>query len=365
MLLIRILLLPLSFLYGCIVGLRNKLFDWKILSSERFNIPVISVGNLTVGGTGKSPHIQYLIELLRHHYKVATVSRGYKRKTKGFFEVLSSSSVEEVGDEPKQFKMNFPDVLISVGEKRADAIHELLKKEESPEVILLDDAYQHRWVKAGLNILLIDYNYLQEPDFMLPSGTLREWKSGQSRADIIILTKAPKILSPMEKRRFIEVMAPTPNQILYFSYIQYQRLKPLTPAAEKLLAEVGELKLSEYKILLFTGIANSGPLLAHLSDNSREVQEMKFPDHYNFNVDDLTQISTRYRNLLSNKKVVITTEKDAVRLMENASIDMLAAIPLFYLPIEIKFHEETNSFNEQVLDFIKHTRNSAVHSVAN
>ncbi|MCX6181159.1 MAG: tetraacyldisaccharide 4'-kinase [Bacteroidetes bacterium] len=363
MLILRILLLPLSFLYGYIVGLRNKLFDWKILRSESFDVPVISVGNLTVGGTGKSPHIQYLIELLHHGYKVATVSRGYKRKSKGFIELTGVSTVDEVGDEPKQFKMNFPTATITVAEKRADAIHELLKKGEAPQVILLDDAYQHRWVRPGLNVLLIDYNYLQEPDFMLPSGTLREWKSGQTRANIIIVTKSPKILSPMEKRRFIEVVAPTPSQVLYFSYIQYQRLKPMTPAAEKMMEEAGELKLSEYKILLFTGIANSGPLMAHLSDNCREVQEIKFPDHYNFNKEDLQQISTSYRNLLSNKKVIITTEKDAVRLLENTSVEMLAGLPLFYIPIEIKFHDEKNSFNELILDFVKHTANSAVHTI--
>ena len=363
MLLIRILLLPVSFLYGCIVALRNKLFDWKILSSKRFNVPVISVGNLTVGGTGKSPHVQYLIALLRHHYKVATVSRGYKRKTKGFIELTASSTVDEVGDEPKDFKMNFPDAMVCVAEKRVEAIEELLKKTDAPEVILLDDAYQHGWVKPGLNVLLIDYNYLQEPDFMLPSGTLREWKAGQSRADIIILTKSPKILSPMEKRRFIEVVAPMPHQILYFSYIHYQPLKPITSAARNLLES--EIKLSDYKILLFTGIANSAPLLAHLSDRCREVQEIKFPDHYNFNAEDLNQISVTFRNLLSNKKLIITTEKDAVRLMENPAFGGLSTLPLFYIPIEIKFHEEPNSFDEQVLTFIKHTSNSTIPPVEN
>ncbi|MFM7023711.1 MAG: tetraacyldisaccharide 4'-kinase [Flavobacteriales bacterium] len=359
MLLLRILLLPLSFFYGCLAGLRNKLFDWKILSSESFDVPVIAVGNLTAGGTGKSPHIQYLIALLHQQYKVATVSRGYKRKTKGFLELNASSLVEEAGDEPKQFKMNFPDVLVTVCEKRADAIHVLLNKESAPGVILLDDAYQHRWVRAGLNILLIDYNYLQEPDFMLPSGTLREWKSGQRRADIIILTKAPKFLSPMEKRRFIEVVAPMGNQRLYFSYIQYQNLKPINAGAQKLGAD---FKLSEYKVLLVTGIANSAPLLVYLSDNCREVQEMKFPDHYNFSEEDLKKMSSSYRNLLSNKKVIITTEKDAVRLMENPALESIADLPLFYLPIEIKFHDEKNSFDEQVLHYVENSENSKIHT---
>jgi len=360
MLLLRILLLPISFLYGRIVAFRNKLFDWKILKSEQFDIPVISVGNITVGGTGKSPQVHYLMDLLRKQYKVATVSRGYKRKTKGFVEVTAQSTVDEVGDEPKQFKLNFPDATVTVSEKRAEAIHLLLKSSTVPDVILLDDAFQHRWVKAGLSILLIDYNYLQEPDYMIPSGTMRESKNGQDRANIIIVTKSPKILSPMEKRRFIEVVAPQQHQILYFSYIHYHRLKAMTPAAEKILQEMGEIRLSEYKILLFTGIANSAPLLAHLSDICREVKEVKFADHYNFTVEDLQFAAAGYRNILSNKKILITTEKDAVRLFENPAIEAMAGLPLFYLPIEIKFHEESASFNEQVLDYVQHHRNSSV-----
>ena len=335
-----------------VVWLRNKLFDWKVFKSVEFSVPVISVGNITVGGTGKSPHIQYLISLLKDKYSVATLSRGYKRKTKGFLLLDTDTPAQNSGDEPKQFKFNFPDVMVSVGEKRVHAIKKLLSLSNPPNLILLDDAYQHRWVKPGLNILLIDYSHFQEKDYMLPSGTLREFASGQGRADIIIMSKSPKGLSPMEKRRFVEIVSPLPHQKMFFSYIEYSALVPLTPAAEVLLQNNIEAKLLDYKILLFTGIANSEPLKNYLYNSSREVVEIKFPDHHDFTENDKNKIVSAFGDMLSSKKIMITTEKDAMRIKDSTSFAFPEHIPLFYIPIQIKFHDEKQSFDETIFQYL-------------
>jgi tetraacyldisaccharide 4'-kinase len=352
MLFLKLILLPFSYAYGSIVWLRNKLFDWKIFKSTEFSVPVISVGNITVGGTGKSPHIQYLIALLKNQYRVATVSRGYKRKTKGFLLLDAETPAQNSGDEPKQFKFNFPDVMISVGEKRVNAIQKLMALPQPPELILLDDAYQHRWVKAGLNILLIDYSHFQEKDYMLPSGTLREFASGQSRADIIIMSKAPKGLSPMEKRRFVEVVSPLPHQKMFFSYIEYSSLVALTPAAEALQQNNIEAKLLDYKILMFTGIANAEPLKNYLYNSSREVVELKFPDHHDFTEADKNKIVSAFGDMLSSKKIMLTTEKDAMRIKDSTTFSFPEHIPLFYIPIIIKFHDEKQSFDETIIQYL-------------
>lgn len=352
MLFLKLILLPFSYAYGMVVWLRNKLFDWKFFKSVKFSVPVISVGNITVGGTGKSPHIQYLIALLKSQYKVATLSRGYKRKTKGFLLLDTDTPAQNAGDEPKQFKFNFPDVLVSVGEKRVNAIQKLLALPHPPNLILLDDAYQHRWVNPGLNILLIDYNHFQENDFMLPSGTLREFPSGQARADIIIMSKSPKGLSPMEKRRFVDIVAPMSHQKMFFSYIEYSSIVPLTSAAKELLLNNVESKLLDYKILLFTGIANSEPLKNYLYNSSREVVEIKFPDHHDFTENDKNKILSAYGDMLSSKKLVLTTEKDAMRIKDSTSFAFPDHIPLFYIPIQIKFHDEKISFDETIFQYL-------------
>ena len=222
---------------------------------------------------------------------------------------------------------------------------------------MLDDAFQQRWVKPGLSILLLDYNHFQEHDFMLPAGTLREFPSGQTRADIIIMTKSPKILSPMEKRRFTEIINPLEHQSLFFSFIEYKGIKPLTEGAKAFVETMGDY--ADYKMLLFTGIANSQPLKDFLYHQAREVLEIKFPDHYDFKTSDLERIASTFKELISSKKILLTTEKDAMRLKDNSLLSILEKLPLFYIPIEIKFHKENSSFDDKIFQFLSaHKANS-------
>jgi len=350
---LKLILLPFSCAYGVVVWCRNKLFDWGIFKSRIFKSTIISVGNITTGGTGKSPHVQYLIDLIKGDFKVATLSRGYKRKTKGFLVVESNTSAQNSGDEPKQFKFNFPNILVAVGENRVEAIEQMLQLPQAPEVILLDDAFQHRWVKPQIQILLIDYNQLQEQNFMLPSGTLREFPSGQHRADIIVVSKAPKDLSPMEKRRFTEIIKPREYQKIFYSYIEYSSLMPLNSSAEELLGDGLSSKLSDYKVLLFTGIANAEPLKNHLKNICKDVSELKFPDHHDFSLEDSRKIISAFTNVLSSRKILLTTEKDAMRIKDSEAFAIPDNLPLFYIPIKVKFHQEKLNFDEVIFQYLR------------
>ena len=359
----RILLFPISILYGCIVFLRNKLYDWGVFSSKSFPIPIISVGNLTVGGTGKTPHIEYLIRLLKSEFYCATLSRGYGRKTKGYILSDTQSTVEEIGDEPLQFKKKFNGIRVAVDENRVRGIQSILKEHPSLQTILLDDAFQHRAVKPGLSIVLTDFSKLFLYDHTVPTGSLREFKKGIHRADIIIVTKCPEILLPIERKRLLNEINPLPHQHVFFSYIRYGDLIPVSGEAKNPLSKEFYFDRN-FSIALLTGIANTKPLEFYLKDKVKNITHIKYADHHRFTKADIGSIQNIFNNIASTNKIILTTEKDAMRLKSPEYAEIIKNIPLFYIPIEIEFHNKDKSeFNEQILHYVRtNKKHSSIHS---
>ena len=313
---LRYILFPVMPFYYFATWLRNKLFDFGIKKSISYNFPVICVGNLSVGGTGKTPMIEYLIKVLRDDYKIATLSRGYKRKTHGFQLGDNNASAETIGDEPFQFYNKFKDeVLVAVDADRQNGIAELCSLDNKPEIVLLDDAYQHRKVKAGFNILLTTFANPYFSDVVLPTGNLREPRSGASRANIIVVTKCPNNLKVADKQVFLQQINPAPNQYVFFSSIAY---------AETLMSNKERLSLDDLKVFtLVTGIANPKPLVNFLEAKNLKFDHLNFKDHHNFTSDDVMA--------LSKKELIVTTEKDFMRLKDYKVLQG----KLFYLPITL------------------------------
>lgn len=342
----RILLFPLAIIYWLIILARNKLYDKEIFSSSSFGFPLICIGNLSVGGTGKSPMVEYLVKNLKDKFRVATLSRGYKRKTRGYTLANESSDALEVGDEPMQFHLKFPDVPVAVGEERLDAIPQLLQDKPETECIILDDAFQHRAVKAGLNILLTDCNNLFTRDFFLPTGDLRDLKASYRRAEIIIITKCDPGLTEEKKKAIAKEIDPLPNQCLFFTANLYAD-------PYKILDQDKTIKLTTGKeVLLVTGIANPQPLKDLLHDNSKTYYMLHYPDHHIFSIDDWKEIKKRFENLEGKQKIILTTEKDAVRLVKFG--EELNTVPLYVLPLEHHFlFNEGETFLAIVKGFIQ------------
>jgi len=324
--------------------MRNLLYDVNFLKSSDFNFPIICIGNVAVGGTGKTPMTEYLIELLQGQHQVATLSRGYKRRTKGFAIASPQTTAIEIGDEPMQFHQKFPNVTVAVGEERLVAIPQILYQHPNTSVILLDDAFQHRAVRAGLNILLTEYSNLYTRDFMMPSGDLRDERKSSKRAHIIIVTKCPENLSQVERSKLVSEINPLPNQQVYFTTIQYGTPYHLF-TGDKLKIE------NTHNVLLLCGIANPMPVKKYLNEHVHSFEMLKFKDHHIFNSSDLKEIQKQFQKNTAEHKIIITTEKDAVRLLKfkNEMIDM----PIYVLPVKHHFlFNESNDFNKQVLDFI-------------
>jgi tetraacyldisaccharide 4'-kinase len=357
---IRPLLYPLWLIYGTIVFVRNKLYDFKVLQSSEFHLPIISVGNLTVGGTGKTPHTEYLIRLLKKDYKIAFLSRGYKRKTKDFILATDLSTADSIGDEPMQIKRKFSDILVAVDRKRVNGIKKILENVPDIDIVLLDDAYQHRSVDPGINILLVDYNRPLKDDALLPIGRLREPSYEKKRADIIIVSKVPRNISPMNKRLLVHNMDAQPHQKVYFSTIKYGELKPVV-GSEAIESPV----LSKINnIVLVTGVADPSSLLNFLSSARKEVIHFQFPDHYFFTRNDIVTIANKYNTLPEGDRIILTTEKDAVRLSKE-SLDLPGNTPeaWYYLPIEIEFlPSEGDTFDHHIIHYVKNnSRNSILY----
>lgn len=330
--LLRKIFFPIVPIYYVVTSLRNKLFDLNVFKSKSYNLPVICVGNLSVGGTGKTPMIEYLIRLLKDDNTLATLSRGYKRSTSGFKLANGKTKVDEIGDEPYQFHQKFQDILVAVDENRQHGIDELLKLDNSPEVILLDDAFQHRKVKAGFNILLTTYSNLYADDIMLPTGDLREPRKGAERADIVVVTKCPTCISDIEKNSIRNKLNLNDNQSLFFSSIAYED----SVFNDNETHTVSELKDKDFTLV--TGIANSKPLVDYLKSESLNFEHLNYKDHYNFTGKDL--------EFLNQKQLIITTEKDFVRLN-----NQLTKAKLFYLPIKVEI-DNANEFNKLVKEFV-------------
>ncbi len=340
----RYLLFPLSLIYGSIIWLRNWLFDKKILHSVSFNFPIICVGNIAVGGTGKTPMVEYLIRLLHGNYKTATLSRGYKRKTKGFAIADANTTALEIGDEPMQFHNKFPNVAVAVGEERLVAIPQLLQAKPNTNVIILDDAFQHRPVKAGLNIVLTAYNNLFTRDIILPSGDLRDVKASMKRADIIVVTKCKTDLSVQEKNTIAKEIKPLPHQAVFFTGIRYTKPYHLFNKSEAVI-NAGS------NVLLVCGIANPNPLKNFLAAQVHSYDMLRYADHHIFNSDDLADIKQHFEKIQTKNKIILTTEKDATRLVKFA--DELKDYPVYVLPIEHSFlFGEGEGFDKLVAGFI-------------
>lgn len=354
---LRYLLLPFAWLYGLVVMGRNLLFDAGVLRSRRFPLPVIAVGNLAVGGTGKTPHTEYLLRLLSD-FRVAMLSRGYGRRTVGFALATDSGRASDIGDEPAQMHRKFPEVVVAVDENRREGIEILMREQNHPiEVIVLDDAFQHRYVRAGMNLLLTDYHRRFTHDFLMPVGRLREPASGKKRADIIIVTKCPENLSADEAARIRKEMALQAGQKIFFTTFGYGEAYPLFPQS----ASVAEQCVSGKSVLLVTGIAKPAPLRRYLEQTAASVTELAFPDHHNFTTIDLRRMSDALASLPQDA-VVVTTEKDSERLVEMSGLDNRLRRCLLVQPITVRFlFGQQEEFNQNILDYVaKDTRNCAV-----
>lgn len=346
---LKLLLRPFSMLYGLGVATRNLLFDKNILRGVRFSVPVISVGNLSVGGTGKTPHIEYLVRLLQQDYKVATMSRGYKRSTKGFLLADTAASPTEIGDEPAQLSRKFPGITVSVCEQRMTGIPRLMGLVPDTEVILLDDAYQHRSVRPGLQILLTSYNQPFYQDHLLPAGRLREQRSGYRRADRIVVTKCPPQLSAADKTRLIAGIRPLPGQSVWFSRLEYGACYNLADHAAFTLPD-------QASVLLVCGIADPRPLLEHLRPKAAHLELLRYPDHHTFTEKDMDTLRRQVEGLPGREKVVLSTEKDAVRLERFSTLLSSWNILVGVIPITVRFEDE-GAFNQGILNYIETAQN--------
>jgi tetraacyldisaccharide 4'-kinase len=357
---LRIVLYPLSFLYGLITRIRNMLFDMKILSSKKMPPWVISLGNLSTGGTGKTPHIEYIAKLLNEKAKendnlkitlpnTAMLSRGYGRITKGFLLAHGISSATEVGDEPLQLRRRMTDIMVAVDEKRVRGIRLLLGLNQQIKVVLLDDAFQHRYIRPTISILLTNFLTPFYTDHLLPYGNLRESKNGYKRADIIIVTSSPYNLSDAEKKLIVKNINPLPNQKVFFSSVIYGepaavfKIGLTTPALDK-----------DLSVILLTGIANPAAFNNYLSGKVKEVIPVRFKDHNDFSQGDIAKVLAAFRKIDNPKKVIITTEKDYVRL-DNINIKQeFGGTPLFYIPIHVRVQEE-KEFEDELIKYLSNT----------
>lgn len=345
--------------YSWAIVLRNLAFDAGWLRSSTFDLPIVSVGNLTVGGTGKTPHIEYIINLLKDEFEVATLSRGYKRKSRGFVKAGVGGDVSLVGDEPAQIKNKFPEITVAVDEKRVDGIEHLLREPKRPDVVLLDDAFQHRYVTPGLSILLVDYNRPVWKDCVLPFGRLREPASGIGRAHMVVVTKCPSSMSAegmLQCKEKLQLRETTP---LFFSTVCYDEPKPLFNTSQSACAISADTQ-----VLLLTGIARPEPLRCELERRGAVVTLMQYADHHDFTSDELADVEKRFLSLPGERKIILTTEKDAERLIGRDDLSEVLKKNLLCMPIKVHIMENENMFNQIILDYVrKNKRDRSVSAV--
>lgn len=351
---LRWLLFPFSLLYGLVVIIRNWCYDAGVLKSRGFKIPIIAVGNLEVGGAGKTPMTEYLIRLFKDHYKLATLSRGYGRKTAGFLAAGTTPTAAQIGDEPAQFKHKFQDITVAVCEDRATGIERL---QNNHKLIIMDDAYQHRAVKPGFSILLFDHGKIDQPHLLLPAGIFREPFSGRWRADIIVISKCPPDISADEQNRIAGKMGLLPYQSLFFTGIDYLPLQDMDGHGSKLTLD------GDTTVYLLTGIANPAPLLLHIKTYTRQVIHHKYPDHHRFSLKNISKLAEEFSACNTQKKVIVTTEKDAQRLVEHELLPLVKKLPVLVMPIGIRFlNNGQQQFGKLVTEYVReHTANNIIH----
>jgi tetraacyldisaccharide 4'-kinase len=349
-----IFLYPLSLIYGVITGIRNFMYNTGILPSVEFHLPIICVGNITVGGTGKTPHTEYLVRLLQKNFKVATLSRGYKRKSRDFRIATSKSLVNEIGDEPLQIYRKFPDTFVVVDRNRIHGVHRILEKNPEIDVIILDDGYQHRRITPGFSILLSDFDRLMVRDHMMPYGNLRESRGNMRRADIILITKSPENISAIQRRLIVKEVNKAPYQNLYFTSLIYESPRPVFKSEVPGEDLLDLSKCRDCGIVLITGIANPTPLKEYLKNFTEEIVHLSFPDHYNFKENDINSIHSVYDDLKYPVKYLITTEKDAIRLQEFTNIAEPVRSAFYYIPIGIYFlNDDREEFDNMIVDYVR------------
>jgi len=328
-------------------SLRNTLFNINVFTSQEFDLPVIGVGNLSMGGSGKTPHIEYLIELLHHRNPVSVLSRGYKRKTTGYIFGSTQSTVKQIGDEPLQYKLKYPTVPVAVCESRVVGIPQLLMDAPESEVVLLDDVFQHRSVMPGLNFLLTDYNQIYTRDWIFPAGNLREHKIGAKRADIILITKCPNDLSVGERDAIRKKINPKSHQKLFFTTYHYRQPYSLFNSTDR-------LSDTNYEVLLVTGIAKPTYLKTYVSNAYNASYLNQFADHHHFTMADINQVKEVFSNLGDVSKIVMITEKDAVKLAKFTPEFQQAGLPVFVQSIAIKvLFNQRDELNQEVFNFVQ------------
>jgi tetraacyldisaccharide 4'-kinase len=347
-------LYPFSILYRLITDIRNYLFDTGILPSKKFDIPIICVGNITVGGTGKTPHAEYLACLLKKEFRVAVLSRGYKRKSRGFKVATEASTVEDIGDEPLQISRKFHDIIVAVDRDRVHGVHIILKEFPETDVIILDDGLQHRSIKPGLSILLSEYNRLITRDYLMPYGRLRESRSNRKRADLILISKTPEDIPETTFESIKEEIKPASRQKLFFTSINYSEPVPLF---ENFIPERFSLSgksFKEHGIVLVTGIADPGLLREFLGKYFKEIIHLKFPDHHCFGENDIKKITAAWNDIKSPSKSIITTEKDTVRLKDFISVPDPLKKAFFYVPVTVYFLKNgKQEFDNMILEYVR------------
>ncbi|MFC4209626.1 tetraacyldisaccharide 4'-kinase [Pedobacter lithocola] len=348
---LRLLLLPFSLIYGMAITLRKKLYDWGIMRSVKFDLPVICVGNLAVGGSGKTPTTEYLVKLLAD-YKIAILSRGYGRKTKGYILADATATAETVGDEPLQYYNKLKNITVAVCEDRADGINKL---KETHDLIILDDAFQHRAVRAGFNILLFEFRKLGTLQFLLPAGNLRDVFSSRKRADVLLVTKSPVPLLHVAQQASINELQPNSNQPVLHSYLKYGDLHHLNQSKVLPLKEI-----KDFEIFLITGIANPEPLIEELQKYSDNIHHEEFADHHTFSSAEILKFRAAFDKSTNAEKIIITTEKDSQRLRAIELNDLTANLPIYFLPVEVElFEEDKITFDELILNYVKSNRRNS------
>ncbi len=350
-----LLLWPAVIIYRSVVVLRNFCYDNNIFKSKEYNLPVISIGNISVGGTGKTPHTEFMLNMLKSEFKVAVLSRGYKRKTKGFRIVETTDLHTESGDEPLQIKQKFPDVIVSVCESRNTGIEKLRDLYPDLNLIILDDAFQHRKVTPGLSILLNNYNHPIAHDYLLPLGRLREPRSASHRAHIVIYSKCPTDLKPIERRILSKDVDIMPYQYLFFSTLKYLDLKPVFDESASVI-KLSDLK--NYNAIVLTGIARSGNLTEFLESKCKSVNHLKYPDHHNFKLQDISRTQQIFSKVSGNK-IIVVTEKDAVRLKSDNLFDDAFKKDVYCIPIEVELlcsEDERKHFDNQIFSYVRNNK---------
>jgi len=343
---IKFILFPFAGIYWLVTFCRNLLFNIGVKKQASFNIPIISIGNITVGGTGKTPHTQYIVDLLKDSYKLATLSRGYKRSTQGYIDNSQEITPLELGDEPFQLHKRYPTITVSACEKRVEGVEQILDKHKNTDVIILDDAYQHRYIKPGLQILLVDYNRPLWKDFVFPVGFLREGKYARKRADIIIVTKCPQ-LSIAEQEKWKRKLKSSTTQEIYFSRMAYGKPYTLSHENSHSLANL----LEENKALLITGLANASSLHNYLHSFTPFLTHIDYEDHYNYTEEDVKEIISIHARLSEKSKtIIITTEKDIHKLKAVGLLD--SGIDVFVIPIEPVFDINSESPNKSIEKYV-------------